>query len=55
MIHDTSDYGHFIDGKITAPPIVLIVLGLLILLIAVLGCYGALKESPKYLMVVRKM
>lgn len=52
VIHDTSDYGHFIDGKITAPPIILIVLGILILVIATLGCYGALKESPKYLMAV---
>lgn len=47
-----DDFRHFLDGRITAPPIILIVLGLMIFFIAFLGCYGAIKESPKLLMAV---
>lgn len=52
VLNDVDDFSHFLDGRITAPPIILIVTGLLIFLIAFLGCYGALKESPKLLMAV---
>ncbi|XP_070504184.1 23 kDa integral membrane protein-like [Chironomus tepperi] len=49
VLHDVTDFNHFLDDRITAPPIILIVAGLLIFLIAFFGCYGALKESPKLL------
>lgn len=52
VLNDVDDFSHFLDGRITAPPIILIVTGLLIFIIAFLGCYGALKESPKLLMAV---
>lgn len=52
VLNDVTDFNHFLDGRITAPPIVLIVTGLLIFVIAFLGCYGALKESPKLLYAV---
>ncbi|KAG5670435.1 hypothetical protein PVAND_000700 [Polypedilum vanderplanki] len=49
VLNDVTDYSHFLEGRITAPPIMLIIAGLLIFLIAFFGCYGALKESPKLL------
>lgn len=52
VLNDVDDFSHFLDGRITAPPIMLIVTGLLIFVIAFLGCYGAIKESPKLLMIV---
>jgi CD63 antigen len=52
VLNDVDDFNHFLDGRITAPPIILIVTGLMIFVIAFLGCYGALKESPKLLMAV---
>lgn len=50
VLNDVDDFHHFLDGRLMAPPIILIVTGLLIFCIAFLGCYGALKESPKLLM-----
>lgn len=52
VLADLNEFGHFLEGKITAPPIVLIVTGAVIFLIASLGCYGAIRESPKMLMLV---
>jgi CD63 antigen len=52
VLNDVDDFRHFLEGRITAPPILLIITGLLIFAIAFLGCYGALKESPKLLMAV---
>lgn len=52
VLNDVMDFNHFLDQRITAPPIILIVTGLIIFGIAFLGCYGALKESPKLLMMV---
>lgn len=52
VLNDVADFKHFLDGRITAGPVVLIIAGLLIFVIAFLGCYGALKESPKLLMAV---
>lgn len=54
VLNDVTDFNHFLDGRLAAPPIILIVTGLLIFIIAFLGCYGALKESPKLLMAVSK-
>lgn len=52
VLADLNEYGHFVEGRIQAPPIVLIVTGALIFLIASLGCYGAIKESPTLLITV---
>lgn len=52
VLADLNDFGHFLEGKIIAPPIVLIVTGAIIFLIASLGCYGAMRESPMLLIVV---
>jgi CD63 antigen len=40
VLNDVSDYGHFLEGRITAPPIMLIIAGLLIFLIAFFGNFG---------------
>lgn len=50
VLADIADFKHFLEGRVIAPPIVLIIAGLLIFAIATLGCYGALKESPRLLM-----
>ncbi|XP_037806608.1 23 kDa integral membrane protein [Lucilia sericata] len=50
VLADVNEFNHFIEGKVTAPPIVLIVTGLIIFLIASLGCFGAIKESPTLLL-----
>lgn len=55
VLNDVMDFNHFLDGRLAAPPVILIVTGLLIFVIAFLGCYGALKESPKLLMAVSKL
>jgi CD63 antigen len=52
VIADSGDYGHFLEGRITAMPVMLIIAGLLVFVIATLGCYGAVKENPKLLMTV---
>lgn len=52
VLADMNEFNHFLDGKITAPPIVLIVTGAIIFFIASLGCYGAIRESPTMLMLV---
>lgn len=51
---DLNDFGHFLEGKIIAPPIILIVTGAVIFLIASLGCYGAIRESPMLLLLVNR-
>lgn len=53
VLADLNDFGHFLEGKVTAPPIILIVTGAIIFLIASLGCYGAIRESPTLLILVR--
>lgn len=55
VLNDVMDFNHFLDGRLAAPPVILIVTGLLIFVIAFLGCYGALKESPKLLMAVSNL
>lgn len=52
VLADVNEFNHFIEGKVTAPPIVLIVTGLIIFVIASLGCFGAIKESPTLLLAV---
>lgn len=45
VLADIDDYGHFLENETLAPPIVLIVAGVIVFLIAFLGCCGAIKES----------
>ncbi|XP_055374539.1 tetraspanin-6 [Condylostylus longicornis] len=49
VLADVNEFNHFIEGRVTAPPIVLIITGTIIFLIASLGCFGAIKESPPLL------
>jgi hypothetical protein len=49
VLADVGEFSHFIEGRVFAPPIVLIVAGVLIFLVASLGCYGAFRESPPLL------
>ncbi|GJQ71555.1 hypothetical protein Trydic_g11263 [Trypoxylus dichotomus] len=42
---DVGEFKYFMEGRILAPPIVLIIAGIIIFLVAFLGCYGAIKES----------
>ncbi|EZA52517.1 hypothetical protein DMN91_005705 [Ooceraea biroi] len=44
VLADVGDFTHFMEGRIIAPPIVLIVAGSIVFIIAFLGCYGAIKE-----------
>ncbi|XP_058800473.1 CD63 antigen [Phymastichus coffea] len=44
VLADVHAYSHFLEGRIIAPPIVLIVAGAIVFVIAFLGCYGAIKE-----------
>ncbi|ALC41286.1 Tsp47F [Drosophila busckii] len=50
VLSDVSEFNHFVEGRVLAPPIVLIITGLVIFLIASLGCFGAIKESPTLLL-----
>ncbi|XP_015110117.1 CD63 antigen [Diachasma alloeum] len=45
VLADVGEFSHFMDGKILAPPVVLIVAGAIVFIIAFLGCYGAIKEN----------
>lgn len=45
VLADVGEFNHFIEGRIMAPPIVLIVAGTIVFIIAFLGCYGAIKEN----------
>ncbi|XP_055690518.1 tetraspanin-7 [Lutzomyia longipalpis] len=49
VLADVGEFSHFIEGRVVAPPIVLIVVGALVFLVASLGCYGAIRESPPLL------
>ncbi|XP_018573176.1 CD63 antigen-like [Anoplophora glabripennis] len=50
VLSDVGEFNHFMEGKILAPPVVLIVAGVIVFLVASLGCYGAIKESYYMLM-----
>ncbi|XP_015595889.1 CD63 antigen [Cephus cinctus] len=45
VLADVGEFSHFLEGRIIAPPIVLIVAGAIVFIIAFLGCYGAVKEN----------
>ncbi|EFN60280.1 CD63 antigen [Camponotus floridanus] len=44
VLADVGEFSHFVEGRIIAPPVVLIVAGAIVFVIAFLGCYGAIKE-----------
>lgn len=52
VLADVGEFRHFMENRILAPPVILIVVGVVIFLIAFLGCYGAIRESYKMLIVV---
>ncbi|KAJ8974665.1 hypothetical protein NQ317_011982, partial [Molorchus minor] len=52
VISDVSDFNHFLDNNLFGPPIVLIVTGAIVFVIAFLGCFGAIKESYNLLIAV---
>ncbi|CAH1154155.1 unnamed protein product [Phaedon cochleariae] len=50
VLAEVGEFSHFLEGKILAPPVVLIVAGCIVFLVASLGCYGAIRESYYMLM-----
>ncbi|XP_012277952.1 CD151 antigen [Orussus abietinus] len=44
VLADVGAFSHFLESRVIAPPIVLIVAGSIVFLVAFLGCYGAIKE-----------
>ena len=49
VLVDVGDYQQLIEDRLMGLPIVLIVVGLLVFLVASLGCYGAIRQSSKLL------
>lgn len=45
VLYDIGNFSHFLENKVLAPPVVLIIAGAIIFLIAFLGCCGAIKEN----------
>lgn len=52
VLSDVNEFKHFLEGRIIAPPIVLIVTGAIVFVIAFMGCYGAIKENYNLLIAV---
>ncbi|KAL0272463.1 UNVERIFIED_CONTAM: hypothetical protein PYX00_005420 [Menopon gallinae] len=50
LLRDVDDFGNFLGNETTAPPIVLIVVGVIVFVIAFFGCCGAIRESYNMLM-----
>ncbi|XP_043272453.1 CD63 antigen [Venturia canescens] len=51
VVADVGQFSHFLEGRIIAPPIVLIVAGCIVFFIAFFGCFGAIKENYTMLMI----
>ncbi|KAK0160452.1 hypothetical protein PV328_007861 [Microctonus aethiopoides] len=45
VLSEVYQFNHFLEGRLLVPPVILIVVGTIIFLIAFLGCYGAIKEN----------
>lgn len=52
VLVDVGEYSHFMESRILVPPIVLIVAGAIVFIVAFLGCFGAVKEKPSILISV---
>lgn len=52
VLGDVGEFSHFMESRILAPPVVLIVVGSIVFIVAFLGCYGAIQESYYLLMAV---
>ncbi|KAL3269813.1 hypothetical protein HHI36_008871 [Cryptolaemus montrouzieri] len=50
VLSDVGEFSHFIEGRLLTPPVVLIIVGCIVFLVASLGCYGAIRESYTMLM-----
>ncbi|XP_019878271.1 CD63 antigen-like [Aethina tumida] len=50
VLSDVADFNHFADNELLGPPIVLIVAGAIVFIVAFLGCFGAIRESYNLLM-----
>ncbi|KAK5645505.1 hypothetical protein RI129_006805 [Pyrocoelia pectoralis] len=50
VLADVGEFNQFLEGRLLAGPIVLIVAGSIIFMIAFLGCFGAIRESYGLLM-----
>ncbi|KAG5882055.1 hypothetical protein JTB14_007717 [Gonioctena quinquepunctata] len=50
VLADVSDFNAFVSSDLMGPPMVLIVTGAIVFIIAFLGCFGAIKESYNLLM-----
>ncbi|CAG9860725.1 unnamed protein product [Phyllotreta striolata] len=50
VLSNVSDFNHFLSSDLLGPPVVLIVAGVIVFVIAFLGCFGAIKESYNMLM-----
>lgn len=52
VLTNVGQFNRFMETRIIAPPIVLIVAGTIVFIIAFLGCYGAIKENYNMLVAV---
>lgn len=52
VLSDVSDFKHFTTSDLLGPPIVLIIAGSVVFIIAFLGCFGAIRESYNMLLAV---
>ncbi|XP_025832077.1 leukocyte surface antigen CD53 [Agrilus planipennis] len=50
ILSDVGDFSRFMETRIIAMPILLIIVGIIVFLVAALGCLGAIKESYYALM-----
>lgn len=52
VLSNVGDIYNFVENKMIAPPVVLIVTGTIVFLVAFLGCFGAIRESYNILIAV---
>lgn len=54
VLAEVKEHDHFMENRILATPVVLIVAGAIVFLVAFFGCFGAIREKPALLNAVRK-
>lgn len=52
VLSNVGDIYNFVENKMIASPVVLIVTGTIVFLVAFLGCFGAIRESYNILIAV---